>query len=257
MKKINVTVTGALGRMGKILIKRISKNKNLKLFSLTDLKSGKIINGIKIQKNNLGAFKRADVIIDFSRPKSSLEVLNYAKKLKKKVVIGTTGFTKKQENLIKSYSRKIAIFKSGNMSLGINLIEYIVNILSKKIPNDYYIGVNDDHHKNKIDYPSGTALMLANAVSKGKNKNLESIKGKIFLNKKGNLQKNKINFFIKRKGNTIGRHSVLFNNKIENIELKHTAFSRELFADGALNAAIWICKKNKGLFNMQDMFGLK
>jgi 4-hydroxy-tetrahydrodipicolinate reductase len=257
MKKINVTVTGALGRMGKILIKRISKNKNLKLFSLTDLKSGKIINGIKIQKNNLGAFKRTDVIIDFSRPKSSLEVLNYAKKLKKKVIIGTTGFTKKQENLIKSYSRKIAIFKSGNMSLGINLIEYIVNILSKKIPNDYYIGVNDDHHKNKIDYPSGTALMLANAVSKGKNKNLESIKGKIFLNKKGNLQKNKINFFIKRKGNTIGRHSVLFNNKIENIELKHTAFSRELFADGALNAAIWICKKNKGLFNMQDMFGLK
>ena len=257
MKKINVTVTGALGRMGKILIKRISKNKNLKLFSLTDLKSGKIINGIRIQKNNLGAFKRTDVIIDFSRPKSSLEVLNYAKKLKKKVVIGTTGFTKKQEKLIKSYSRKIAIFKSGNMSLGINLIEYIVNILSKKIPNDYYMGVKDDHHKNKIDYPSGTALMLANAVSKGKNKNLESIKGKIFLNKKGNLQKNKINFFIKRKGNTIGRHSVLFNNKIENIELKHTAFSRELFADGALNAAIWICKKNKGLFNMQDMFGLK
>jgi 4-hydroxy-tetrahydrodipicolinate reductase len=99
--------------------------------------------------------------------------------------------------------------------------------------------------------------MLANAISKGKNKNLESIKGKTFLNKKGNLQKNKINFFITRKGNTIGKHSVLFNNKIENIELKHTAFSRELFADGALNAALWISKKNKGLFNMQDMFGLK
>ena len=257
MKKINITITGALGRMGRILIKRISKNKNLKLFSLTDLKSGQTINGIKTQKNNLEAFKKTDVIIDFSRPKSSLQVLNYAKKLKKKVVIGTTGFTKTQENLIKNYSRKIAIFKSGNMSLGINLLEYIVNILSKKIPNDYYIGVNDDHHKNKIDYPSGTALMLANAVSKGKNKKLESIKGKIFLNKKGNLQKNKINFFINRKGNTIGKHSVLFNNKIENIELKHTAFSRELFADGAINATIWISKKNKGLFNMQDMFSLK
>jgi 4-hydroxy-tetrahydrodipicolinate reductase len=99
--------------------------------------------------------------------------------------------------------------------------------------------------------------MLAKAVSKGKNKNLESIKGKSFLNKKGNLEKNKINFFIKRKGNTVGKHSVLFDNKIENIELKHTAFSRELFADGALNAAIWISKKNKGLFDMQDMFGLK
>jgi len=257
MKRINITITGAAGRMGKILIKRISKNKNLKLFSLTDQKSGKTINGIKTQKNNLEAFKKTDVIIDFSRPKASIEILNYAKKLRKKVVIGTTGFTKKQNNLIKSYSKKIAIFKSGNMSLGINLLEYIVNILSKKIPNNYHIGVNDDHHRKKIDYPSGTALMLANAVSKGRKKNLKSIKGKIFLNKKGNLQKNKINFFITRKGNTIGKHSVLFNNKIENIELKHTAFSRELFADGALNAAIWINKKNKGLFNMQDMFGLK
>jgi 4-hydroxy-tetrahydrodipicolinate reductase len=257
MKRINITITGALGRMGKILIKRISKNKNLKLHSLTDVKLGKTINGIKTQKNNLEAFKKTDVIIDFSKPKASLEILSYAKKLKKKVIIGTTGFNKKQNNLIKNYSRKIAIFKSGNMSLGINLLEYIVNILSKKIPNDYQIGISDDHHRMKVDYPSGTALMLANAVSKGKNKNLESIKGKSFLNKKGSLQKDKINFFITRKGNTIGKHSVLFNNKIENIELKHTAFSRELFADGALKAAIWIGKKNKGLFNMQDMFGLK
>jgi len=257
MKKINITITGALGRMGKILIKRISIKKNLKLFSLTDLKSGKTVNGIKTQKNNIEAFKKTDVIIDFSRPKASLEILNYAKKLKKKVVIGTTGFSKQQNNLIKKYSKKIAIFKSGNMSLGINLLEYIVNILSKKIPSEYHIGINDDHHRKKIDYPSGTALMLANAVSNGKNKSLESIKGKVFLNKAGNLQKNKINFFITRKSNTIGKHSVLFNNKIENIELKHTAFSRELFADGALNAAKWISKKNKGLFNMQDMFNLK
>ena len=257
MKKINISITGAFGRMGKILISRIQKNKNFNLISLTDLKHGKKINGIVIEKNTLKAFKKTDVIIDFSRPKASLEILNYAKKLKKKVVIGTTGFTKQQNNFIKNYSKKIAIFKSGNMSLGINLLEYIVNILSKKIPNDYHIGINDDHHRKKVDYPSGTALMLANAVCKGKNKNLELIKGKTFLNKKGNLQKNKINFFITRKGNTIGKHSVLFNNKIENIELKHTAFSRELFADGALNAAIWISKKNKGLFNMQDMFGLK
>jgi 4-hydroxy-tetrahydrodipicolinate reductase len=257
MKTIKITIAGAMGRMGKALVQRLSKKKKLKLFSLTDIKSGKTINGIRTQKNNLDAFKKTDVIIDFSRPKASLEILNYAKKLKKKVVIGTTGFTKQQNNLIKKYSKKIAIFKSGNMSLGINFLEYIVNILSKKIPNDYQIGINDDHHKKKIDYPSGTALMLANAVSKGKNKNLEAMKGKFFLNKKGNLQKNKINFFITRKGNTIGKHSVLFNNKIENIELKHSAFSRELFADGALNAAIWISKKNRGLFNMQDMLGLK
>ena len=256
MKRINITITGALGRMGKILIKRVSKNKNLKLFSLTDLKSGKTINGIKTQKNNLEAFKKTDVIIDFSRPKASLEILNYAKKLKKKVVIGTTGFTKKQNNLIKNYSKKIAIFKSGNMSLGINLLEYVIKIISEKIPNEYQITISDNHHKKKVDYPSGTALMLANALAKGKGKNLASITGNLFLNKKGSLKKNKINFFITRKGNTVGKHSVQFNNNIENIEIKHDAFSRELFADGALNAAEWINKKNKGLFSMQDMLNL-
>jgi 4-hydroxy-tetrahydrodipicolinate reductase len=257
MKKINITITGALGRMGKILINRITKNKNLKLFSLTDIKGGGSVCGIKIQKNNINAFKNTDIIIDFSRPGACIEILNYAKKLKKKVVIGTTGFNAKQNNLIKNYSKNIAIFKSGNMSTGINLLEHIVKILSKNIPNNYQIGISDNHHKKKIDYPSGTALMLANAISKGKNKNLESIKGKFFLNKSGNLQKHKINFFITRKGNTVGKHSVHFSNKIENIELKHTALSRDLFADGALYAAVWLNKKNRGLFNMKDMLGIK
>ena len=257
MKKINISITGALGRMGKILINKMEKNENFKLISLTDLKYGKKINGIVIEKNTLKAFKKTDVIIDFSRPNASLEILNYAKKLKKKVVIGTTGFTKRQNNFIKNCSKKIAIFKSGNMSLGINLLEYITKILSKKIPNNYQIGISDNHHNAKIDYPSGTALMLANAVAKGKSKNLDKLKGKFYLNKKGNLQNNKVNFFITRKGKTVGKHSVIYNNKIENIELKHTALSRELFADGALNAAKWISKKNKGLFSMQDMFNLK
>jgi 4-hydroxy-tetrahydrodipicolinate reductase len=257
MKKINITIAGALGRMGQILINQTSKNKNLKLYSLTDLKIGKKIKNIKIQKNSLEAFKKTDVIIDFSEPKSSIEILNFAKKLKKKVIIGTTGFTKKDENLIKNYSKKIAIFKTSNMSLGINLLEYIVKILTKKIPNNYQIGISDNHHNKKIDYPSGTALMLANAVAKGKGKTLDKLKGKFFLNKKGNLQKNKVNFFITRKSKTIGKHSVIYDNKIEKIQLKHIAFSRQLFADGALNAAIWISKKNKGLFNMQDMFNLK
>ena len=243
--------------MGKILIKRIAKNKKLKIYSLTDVNIKKNIKGYKIQKNSIEAFMKTDVIIDFSKPESTIEILNFAKKLKKKVIIGTTGFTKKEEKLIKNYSKEIAIFKSGNMSLGINLLEYITKILSKKIPNSFQIGISDNHHKAKIDYPSGTALMLANAVAKGRGENLDKLKGKFFLNKKGNLQNNKVNFFITRKGKAIGQHSVIYSNKIENIELKHTAFSRELFADGALNAAIWISKKNKGLFNMQDMFNLK
>jgi len=257
MRKINISIAGANGKMGKILIKKIIKDKRFKLCSLTDLEATKEIEGIHIEKNSLDAFKKVDIIIDFSRPKSTIQVLKLAKILKKKIVIGTTGFNKVQENQIKEYSKKISIFKSGNMSLGINLLEYITKILSKKIPSNYLVGISDNHHKDKIDYPSGTALMLANAVAKGKGKNLDKLKGKIFLNKKGNLQNNKISFFITRKGKTVGKHSVIYNNKIETIELKHAAFSRELFADGALTAAIWISKKNKGLFNMQDMFNLR
>jgi len=256
MKELRITVVGALGRMGRILCKKIKNNPKFKLKSITD-KTVSTIYNLQVQRNSIKAIRDTDVIIDFSKPKSSIEVLNFAKKLKKKLIIGTTGFTKKQENLIRNYSKKIAIFKSGNMSLGINLLEYITRILSKKIPNDYQIGISDNHHKNKIDYPSGTAIMLANAVAKGKVKNLDKLKGKVFVNRGGNLQNNKVNFFITRKGGTVGEHSVIFNNNIEKIELKHTALSRELFAEGALNAALWISKKNKGLFNMQDMFSLK
>jgi len=257
MKKINVSVVGALGRMGKLLVKKIIKDKKFNLNSITDIHSGKYIDKFKTEKNNLEAFKKTDVIIDFSRPKVSLEILHYAKKLKIKVIIGTTGFTRRQDNLIKNYSKHIAIFKSGNMSLGINLLEHITQILSKIIPNNYNILIKDNHHIKKIDYPSGTALMLAKAVANGKNKNLKKIKGKNFLNTNGKFTKNKINFMITRRGNTIGEHSVSFNNNIENIELKHASYSRELFVRGALAAAIWISRKKRGLFNMQDMFNLK
>jgi 4-hydroxy-tetrahydrodipicolinate reductase len=257
MKIVRISICGGLGKMGKILINKVIKNKKLKLESITDKKNSVSIQGIKIQDNNINAFKNTHVIVDFSRPESTMQILKIASKLKKAVVIGTTGFNKEQNNLIKKLSKMIPIFKSGNMSLGVNLLEYIVNFLSKKIPAEYQIGISDEHHTRKIDYPSGTALMFANAIAKGKKKKLELIKGRFFLNKKGNPKKNKINFYITRKGNTIGKHSINFNNKIESIELNHTAFSRELFADGALKAALWISKKNKGLFDMQDMLGLK
>jgi 4-hydroxy-tetrahydrodipicolinate reductase len=256
MKKINISITGALGRMGKILIKRIYANKNLKLYSLTDVNIGKSFRNIKIQSNSLGAFSNADVIIDFSRPKATLQIIALAIKLRKNVVIGTTGFTEGQNKIIFKASKKIAIFKSGNMSLGINILEYISKIIAKKMPNNYQISITDDHHKRKVDYPSGTALMLAEAIAKGKNKKLISLIGKSFFNK-SIKPNNKINFFITRKGSTIGRHSIEFNNNIEKIELKHDAFSRELFADGAISAAIWIRKKRNGFFNMQDMLNLK
>ena len=248
MKNIKILLIGSNGRMGKILKRKILSNKKFNLINSIDK------NNQKELKNDI---KKTDVIIDFSAPSASIKLLKLVKKFKKKIIIGTTGFSTKDESLIKKISRSIAIFKSGNMSLGINLVEYISKILSKKIPNDFQISVYDNHHKKKKDYPSGTALMLANAIANGKNKNLNSMKGKIFLNNNGKSIHNKINFYITRKGKTIGKHSVNFDNKIEKIEVKHTSNSRELFAEGALKAALWIKRKNKGLFDMQDLLNLK
>jgi 4-hydroxy-tetrahydrodipicolinate reductase len=256
MNKINILVVGATGRMGRLLIKKIRKSKKFILNKLI-VKNHKIFSHKIYNKFNISQLKKSDVIVDFSNPKASIELLKFTQKFKKKIVIGTTGFTKEQNELIKKASSKIAIFKSGNMSVGINLIEHMLEVLSKKIPSNYNILITDNHHKKKLDYPSGTALMLASAISNGRGKKVETMRGKIYLNKSGPIASNKINFFVKRKGKTIGEHSVNFNNNIETIKISHIAFSRELFAQGALDAAAWLMKKKKGLYDMKDLLQLK
>jgi len=251
VKKIKITVVGALGRMGKILCKRIKNNPKLKLESITDKNILKL-EGMQTQKNSMKAFKNTDVVIDFSNPESTMQILKNLKN-NKKIIIGTTGFTEKQEKIIKNYSKKYAILKSGNMSVGINLLTFITEQLSRKISNNFQINIHDNHHKRKIDYPSGTAFMLANAVALAKNKKLKNIKGNIHLNKKGNNLKNRINFNIVRKGNTIGKHAVQFEGISEIIKLMHIAKSRDLFANGAINAAIWIKNKKRGYYTMRDL----
>ena len=152
-KKIKIIISGCKGRMGKKLILEIKKSKYFELIGLTDKNAKGKINNINIDTNNSDLIKKTDIIIDFSRPKASIELINIAKKFKKKVVIGTTGFNEKQEKKIKKVSKSIAIFKSGNMSLGINFIEYLTFILSKKIPNYYQINIADNHHKKKNRLP--------------------------------------------------------------------------------------------------------
>mgnify|MGYP001306575004 CR=1 FL=1 len=185
MKKTNIAITGCIGRMGQQLIKSVRKDKSFKLVSLTESKIiKKKINGIKIDLNTDQAFKKADVIIDFTIPKCTLQVLKIASRLKKRVVIGTTGFTKKEENLIKKYSKKIPILKAGNMSLGINLLMFLTEIASSSLDKKFLSKINEIHHKHKKDYPSGTALMLGKGIAVGKNKNFYNLLGKKYLNKK-------------------------------------------------------------------------
>ena len=171
MKKIKLTITGCLGRMGQQLIRSSKSAKNFKLVSITENRIiNKKVSGLRPQLNSESAFKNANIIIDFTIPKCTLEVLKIATKLKKRVVIGTTGFSKKEENLIKKYSKKIPIFKAGNMSLGINLLMYLTEIASKSLGNNFLSKVFEIHHKHKKDHPSGTALMLGKGIAAGQNK---------------------------------------------------------------------------------------
>jgi 4-hydroxy-tetrahydrodipicolinate reductase len=258
MKKIKLLVTGCLGRMGQQVIKSCKNSKKFELISITE---SKIINkkmyGLKPQLNSEKAFKNINIIIDFTIPKCTLDVLKIASKLKKGVVIGTTGFSKKEENLIKRYSKKIPILKAGNMSLGINLLMYITEITSKSLGENFLSKIFEVHHKHKKDYPSGTALMLGNGIAKGKNKNFHKLMGKKYLNKKIFPYGKKINFNSIRKGEIVGEHEVTFSSGKEVIRLNHEAFDRALYSQGALTAAKWLISKKPGLYSMRDVLNFK
>ena len=258
MKKINLSITGCMGRMGQQLIKSSKNNKNFKIVSLTESKIiNKKIVGVKLGLNNIDSFKNTNVIIDFTVPKCTLEILKIASSLKKKVIIGTTGFSKKDENIIKKFSKKIPILKAGNMSLGVNLLMYLTEITSKSLGNNFLSKVYEVHHKHKIDYPSGTALMLGKGIAFGKNKNLSNIIGKKYLNKKSFPYSKKINFNSIRKGEVIGEHEVRFSSGKEIVRLNHESFDRSLYSEGALTAAMWIMTKKPGLYSMRDLLNFK
>jgi len=254
MKKINLAITGCMGRMGQQLIKSANKNRIFKVVSLTEYKEiKKKFLGIRPEINSLTAFKKADVIIDFTIPKCTLEILEIAAIQKKKVVIGTTGFTKKEEKLIKKFSNKIPILKAGNMSLGVNLLMYLTEITSRSLGKTFLSKVYEVHHKYKKDYPSGTALMLGKGIAVGKNKEFHSLIGKKYLNKKSFPYGNKINFNSIRKGDVIGEHEVSFSSGKEIVKLNHESFDRALYSEGALAAAKWLSNKKSGLYSMRDL----
>ena len=258
MKKINLAITGCMGRMGQQLIKSSKSDKSFRIVAITENKLiNKKIGRIKLDLNTENAFKKAHLIIDFTVPKCTFEILKIASKLKKRVVIGTTGFTKKEEQLIKLYSKKIPILKAGNMSLGINLLMYLTEITSKSLGENFLNKISEIHHRHKKDYPSGTALMLGKGIADGKNKNLYKLIGKKFLNKKTFPYSKKINFNSIRKGEIIGEHEVKFSSGKEIITLNHEAFDRALYSEGALTAAKWLMTKKPGLYSMRNLMNFK
>ncbi len=245
---MKILLSGADGKMGGEIIKAVSKQKDYKIVcgfaAESSEKEFPIYNDIKNIKENV------DVIIDFSIPKATFKILEYAKENKIPIVIATTGFSKKELETIKEYSKEIPIFRSSNMSLDINLMADIVKKVAEVLKNSD-IEIIETHHNRKVDSPSGTAILLANAI----NEVFENKKEYNFerMQKREKRNKNEIGFSSIRGGNIVGEHTVAFFGENETLEIKHTAYSRQVFAEGALKAAQYLINKQSGLYNMNDI----
>lgn len=242
---MNVLLNGANGGMGKEIIKAINENDNFTIVCGIDREKGN--NGFPIYDNFEDVRENIDVIIDFSVPVATMNVVEYARSKRIPAVIATTGLSKEQEDVIKESSNEIPIFRSANMSLDINLMADIVQKVAEVL-NDSDIEIIETHHNRKVDSPSGTAILLADAINKvfndRKKYNFERMQ------KREKRDKNEIGFSSIRGGNIVGEHSVIFFGENESLEIKHTSYSRQVFAQGALKAAEFLVEKEPGLYNM-------
>lgn len=246
---ISVLVNGCNGNMGKEIVKYINSIDNFYTLCGFD----KIDNG----DNNFPVYtdinsikELPDIIIDFSTPTASINMLDYAAFNKIPMVIATTGFSDEQLNYIKETSKFIPIFKSSNMSLEINIMCSLVSKLSKLL-NECDIEIVETHHKNKIDAPSGTALMLANSIKNSLVQDITYTYDRHTSRKK--RKSNEIGIHSIRGGTEVGKHTVLFLGDNESFEITHTVSSRKIFATGAIKAASFIIDKPNGLYGMESL----
>lgn len=247
---LEVMVNGCYGKMGQIVCDLIEQNENLVLKCGFDKNiTGEFAFPVYDKIENI--VEKPDVIIDFSIPAATLTILQYAVSNHVPIVIATTGFTNKEELIIKEASKKIPIFKSANMSYDIMIMKKLVQWLAPLLKNTD-IEITETHHNRKIDSPSGTAQMLADSINKSLGNSLYYEYNRHDKHEKRN--KNEIGINSIRGGNIVGEHTVQFFGEYETFEIKHTSYSRNLFAEGALKAADFIVTKSNGLYNMEDMF---
>ena len=257
MKKIKIGVFGPDGRMGRDVIEQLKKDDNFQINNICEKvghKSiGKKINGIIVENNIDKLISNVDVIIDFTLPSATINLMTQMKKISKKtaLITGTTGYTNSQEKIFKKLSKGLKILRSFNMSLGINLMKKLLKITSENISDFSDIEIIETHHNKKRDIPSGTALTLANSIIEGSS----NLKKFSFREKATNKlrKKNEIGFSSIRGGDVIGDHTTFFFLDGERIEISHKADSRKIFSLGAINAAKWIVKKKPGLYTIEDM----
>lgn len=269
MSDMRVVIAGAGGRMGRTLVKAVAETKGLVVAGALEPTGSPLIgqdsgelaglgrSGVVLTADADAAFANADGVIDFTIPAASVALAQAAAKAGKVHVIGTTGFSAADEDAIRTASARAVIVKSGNMSLGVNLLAALVKRVAKTLDEDFDIEVFEMHHNRKIDAPSGTALLLGQAAADGRGIDLKSHSAAAREGHTGARKAGDIGFASLRGGSVVGEHNVIFAGPAERIELAHRAEDRMIFARGALKAALWARGQKPGLYSMADVLGLK
>lgn len=238
---IKLAISGAQGRMGQRITHYALQDKAIKVKTLLEYKghpkANESVNGIQISTDN-EALKGCDVLIEFTLPEATIQNLEACVKNKVKMVIGTTGLTPDQIKKIKAASKKIPIVFSSNMSVGVNLVFKLIQVAGSVTKNKYTINMTEAHHIHKKDAPSGTAKTMAEVAETSSGQKVQDIKSI-------------------REGEIIGDHDIIFESEEDIITIRHHAKSRDIFAKGSLVAAKFLAKKKNGLYNMQDVLGLR
>jgi 4-hydroxy-tetrahydrodipicolinate reductase len=269
MSDIRLVIAGAAGRMGQAVLREAAKMSGIKLVAGLEApdhaQQGKDLGqisgthdvGARLESDQLAVLSKCDAVIDFTRPQASLAFADLAAQARIVHVIGTTGFADADETRIKAAARHATIVKSGNMSLGVNLLAGLVELAAHALGNSFDIEILEMHHRNKADAPSGTALLLGQAAARGRDKKLSDLRLKPHDGITGARTPGAIGFASLRGGSVVGDHTVFLTGDGERIELTHRAEDRAIFAKGALKAAMWGPGKGPGLFDMQDVLGLR
>lgn len=266
---MRLAVVGASGRMGRELISAIERIEGAELCGAIERKGSSFIgkdaatligsepHGVIISDDATSAFKNAEGILDFSSPEASISYTALAAQMGIVHIIGTTGFNLEQEEAIKAAATKTTIVKSGNMSLGVNLLMGLVEKAAKALgPDDFDIEIYEMHHRKKVDAPSGTALLLGQAAADGRGVDLDTVSVRSRDGYTGARENGTIGFATARGGTVIGDHTVTLAGDNERIVLSHFAQDRSIFANGAVKAALWAKGHKKGLYSMLNVLGL-
>lgn len=251
---LKVIINGCNGSMGRVVTEVLQKDKDVEIVCGIDSKVDLFENKYSTYKDLLMVKEEADVVIDFSRPETLEGLLEYGINSKTSLVIATTGYSEEQLKKIEEASKKIPIFFTANMSLGINLLIELVKKASLVLNDSFDIEIIEKHHNKKVDAPSGTAYMIANEINNVLDNSMVYNYGRS--GKSSKREKNEIGIHAVRGGTIPGEHTVIYAGEDEILEIKHTALSKKIFAEGALKGAKFISKQSEGLYSMKDMLNI-